>query len=99
VAEELPNRLVARGNKGGREAMLAAFDRGQSAVRDQRYAIESAIVEGDRVALQVLGTATVNRAFGSLRPGDTMRAHFAVFLETRDGRIASQRNYDCFDPF
>jgi hypothetical protein len=24
---------------------------------------------------------------------------FAVFLEFRDGRIARQRNYDCFEPW
>jgi ketosteroid isomerase-like protein len=28
-----------------------------------------------------------------------MRAHFAVFIELRDGKIAEQRNYDCFEPF
>jgi ketosteroid isomerase-like protein len=44
-------------------------------------------------------TGTVARGFGALQPGDTMRAHFAVFLEIRGGRIVSQRNYDCFDPF
>jgi ketosteroid isomerase-like protein len=28
-----------------------------------------------------------------------MRAHFAVFIELRDGRIVRQRNYDCLEPF
>lgn len=28
-----------------------------------------------------------------------MRAHFAVVLALRDGRITAQRNYDCFYPF
>jgi len=36
---------------------------------------------------------------GSLKPGDEMRARFAVIFEFRDGRIFRQRNYDCFDPF
>jgi hypothetical protein len=26
-----------------------------------------------------------------------LRAHFALFLEFRDGRIVRQRNYDCFE--
>ena len=30
--------------------------------------------------------------------GDELAAH-AVFFELRDGRIAAQRNYDCFDPW
>jgi ketosteroid isomerase-like protein len=34
---------------------------------------------------------------GTLAPGDRMKAHFAMFFEFRDGRIALQRNYDCFE--
>lgn len=26
-------------------------------------------------------------------------ARFGVFMELRDGKILSQHNYDCFDPF
>jgi ketosteroid isomerase-like protein len=31
--------------------------------------------------------------------GDVMRAHFATFIEFRDGKIVAQRNYDCFEPW
>jgi ketosteroid isomerase-like protein len=31
--------------------------------------------------------------------GGQLRARFAMFLEIREGRIARQRNYDCFYPF
>ena len=51
------------------------------------------------VALEVKWLGTLAIPFGILKPGDQMRAHFAVFIECRDGRIASQRNYDCFDPW
>jgi len=36
---------------------------------------------------------------GSVPVGGQMRARFAQFIELRDGRIASQRSYDCFEPF
>lgn len=36
---------------------------------------------------------------GSQPAGGEMRAHFGVFLDVRDGRIAAQRNHDCFEPF
>ena len=36
---------------------------------------------------------------GPFIAGQTLRARFAIFLEFRDGRIARQRNYDCFDPW
>jgi hypothetical protein len=44
-------------------------------------------------------TGSPGRCIGQLQPGQEMRAHFAVFLEFRDGRIRRQRNYDCFEPF
>jgi ketosteroid isomerase-like protein len=99
VAEELPNRLRPQGGTADRAAMLAGFERGKGSVRAQTYTVESAVVEGERAALQVHWSGTLARAFGSLQAGDTMRAHFAVFIEVRGGRIVSQRNYDCFDAF
>ena len=51
------------------------------------------------VALEVLWTGTLAVPFGSLAVGDNMRAHFAVFIQLRDGKIVAQRNYDCFDPW
>ena len=32
-------------------------------------------------------------------PEGGMRARFGVFIQLRDGKIAAQRNYDCFDPW
>ena len=57
------------------------------------------IEQGDQVAVEVIWTATLAVAVGTLAVGDAMRAHFGVFLTWRDGKIISQRNYDCFDPF
>jgi ketosteroid isomerase-like protein len=37
--------------------------------------------------------------YGALAPGDDMRAHVAFFIELRGGRIASQREYSCFEPW
>jgi hypothetical protein len=39
-------------------------------------------------------------ALGEKTPaGSVMRARFAQFFELRDGKIAKQRNYDCFYPW
>jgi hypothetical protein len=35
----------------------------------------------------------------SLPAGSGMKASVAMFLTFREGRIASQRNYDCYPPF
>jgi len=38
-------------------------------------------------------------SFGSLQAGSEMRAHSAMFFEFKDGKIVSQKNYDCFKPW
>jgi ketosteroid isomerase-like protein len=65
----------------------------------QTYEVLSAMASGERVALEVQWTGTLAIPLGELAAGDVMRARFGVFLDFRGGRIAAQRNYDCFDPF
>lgn len=99
IQRELPNRLVPDGATRDLAALTAAQERGRAAVTGQRYAIRNAVAAGDTVALELEWTARLKVPFGKLAAGDTMRAHFAFFVTFRDGKIASQRNYDCFDPF
>lgn len=80
-------------------ALLVAGERGRSVVADQRYEVRSAIASGDTVAMEIDWSATLRVSVGTLAAGDTMRASFGVFLTFRDGKICSQRNYDCFEPF
>lgn len=99
VQHEFPNRLVPTGAVRDRAALLEGFERGKKVLSSQRYVIDHAVVQGNQVAFEATWTATLAVPIGSLSAGDTMRAVFAVFIELRDGRIVSQRNYDCFDPF
>jgi ketosteroid isomerase-like protein len=99
VQEELPNRLVPRGIKRDLGAILASAEKGREVVRGQRYDVRRAVAQGDSVILEVDWTGTLAVPYGSLAPGDEMRAHIAFFIELRGGRIASQREYGCFEPF
>ena len=96
---EYPNRLLPMGATRDLAAVLDGAARGQQVVRTQRYEVRAAHAAGDNVILELLWVATLARSIGMLLPGHEMRAHFAVVLEYRDGRIARQRNYDCFEPF
>jgi ketosteroid isomerase-like protein len=99
VQIEYPNRLVVDGARRDLAQLREAGERGKKVVEFQRYEIRTAIASGDTVALEVEWTATLKIPVGTLPAGGQMRAHFGVFLELRDGRIAAQRNYDCFEPF
>jgi ketosteroid isomerase-like protein len=99
VQREYPNRLVAEGATRDLAAMVAGNKRGRTVLGNQRYEVRSALVDGEAIALEVSWSAVLKVPVGNLAPGDTMRAEFGVFLTFRGGRICTQRNYDCFEPF
>lgn len=99
VQEEFPNRLVPDGARRGLAEILAGAERGRAILASQHFEIVNGIADGSSVALEVVWTATLAIPIGAVPAGGAMRARFGVFLEYRDGRIAAQRNYDCFDPF
>ncbi len=72
---------------------------GQKLLSDQRYEIVSAVAEGESVAVEALWVGTLAAPVGTLREGAEMRAAFAMFFRFQDGRILTQRNYDCFYPW
>jgi ketosteroid isomerase-like protein len=99
VVEELPNRVVPDGKRRKLAGILDGAERGKKILTAQRYEIRSAVATGDRVILEVLWVGTLAIPFGTIPAGGEMRAHSAMFLEFRDGKIVAQRNYDCFEPW
>jgi ketosteroid isomerase-like protein len=99
VQEEFPNRLLPMGKRRDLAGIMEAAERGRKAMAAQRFEILGVVASGSQVALEILWTGTLAVPFGTMSPGDQMRARIAVFIEIRDGRIAAQRNYDCYDPF
>jgi ketosteroid isomerase-like protein len=98
VQVEWPNRLLPDGARRDLTGVREDHDRRRSVIRDQRFEIENVVAVGDEVALEVLWSGELLLPFGLLKVGDRMRAHFALFIELRDGKIIRQRDYACFDP-
>jgi len=96
VQEEFPNRFVPT---GARRDLAAAAERGRAVLSGQRYHVRAAYAVSDTVILEVLWVGILAIPVGTLAAGQEMRAHFAVFLEFRHGKIVHQRNYDFFEPF
>jgi ketosteroid isomerase-like protein len=96
---EMPNQLNSRGQESDLEHLLERSRQGQKLLRRQQYEIVSEIAQGDRLAVEARWTGVLAVALGTLAAGTEMKASFAMFFHFRDGRIAMQRNYDCFDPW
>jgi ketosteroid isomerase-like protein len=94
-----PNRLNPKGETGNLKEMLAASERGRKVVSAQRYEVRRIVADGDQVALEIDWIGTLRVAMGTIPEGGTMRASFGAFFTLREGRIVSQHNYDCFEPF
>jgi ketosteroid isomerase-like protein len=97
--EQLPNRIYPQGLQAGLAQMKAASEKGRKLLSSQRYEIKKQVVNGDSVAIEVLWTGKLAIAFGNLAAGAEMRCHSAMFFEFAAGKIVSQRNYDCFEPW
>jgi ketosteroid isomerase-like protein len=99
VMEQLPNRIYPQGLRGNRAQMAEGFAKGRKLLSSQTYEIKRAVVQDSAVAVEVLWTGTLALGFGNLNAGSKMRCYSAMFFEFREGQIASQRNYDCFEPW
>ena len=96
---EMPNRVSAHGSKSDLAQILQGAERGKQLFKRQSYAIANFVEQDDAIALEVAWTGVTAVQIQNLPPGSEMRDHVAIFLEFREGRIARQRNYDCFEPW
>lgn len=98
VVEIFPSRFFPNGSRDDLAGIRNAADRGNKAMTRQKYEIKNELSSGDTVALEIVWTGTLAVPFESKPAGAQMRAHFAAFLQFKDGKIVAQRNYDCYDP-
>lgn len=95
---EFPNQLNPTGQSSDLAQLLVRARQGAALLESQRFDVIDALATGERVALEAEWCGTLAVDAGQLRAGQELRAHIAMFFTCRDGRIARQHNYDCFDP-
>ena len=99
VAHWYPHKLVPKGMTADLAAMRASSERGSKLMASQKYEVRNALADGDRVGMEIDWTGVLAMQFETIPAGGEMKAHFAMFLEFRDGKIIRQTNYDCFEPW
>jgi ketosteroid isomerase-like protein len=77
----------------------AAYERGREILKSQTYRVKRILEAGDELAVELEWTGILAVPVMSLPTGSEMKAFVAMFLTFRDGKIAAQRNYDCYPPF
>lgn len=96
---EMPNRVSPYGSAADLARALKGAEHGQQLFQRQTYTITNILGDSDRVALELDWTGITAVQFQNLPLGSEMRDHVAIFLHFRDGRIARQHHYDCFEPW
>jgi ketosteroid isomerase-like protein len=99
VQVEMPNRLNPGGTTSDLNTLLERAEQGKKVLRSQDYQIRNAFVHENTVVMELDWSGILNVHVGTLSAGQTMKAHFAMFIDFKDGKIIHQRNYDCFEPF
>ncbi|WP_263353659.1 nuclear transport factor 2 family protein [Acidicapsa acidisoli] len=96
---ELPNKLNPNGQESDLASMLRRSEQGKKVLSNQSYEIVSEVAQGTRVAVEARWVGVLAVPFRTIPVGTEIKAHLAMFFEMEDGRIALQRNYDCFEPW
>lgn len=99
--EELPNRIRPAGGTDNHEAILAGLVRAgeRKVLSSQLYVLGDIVDAGDRVIVEGRWEGTMAVPLGRLHVGDKMIAHLCMIFGIRNGKIAWQRNYDCYEDF
>jgi len=96
---ELPNKLNLAGGESDLATLKQRSEEGKKSLKQQSYTIKTEIPDGDNVAVEAEWTGVLAVSLAGLAEGYEMKAHFAMFFKFENGRIALQRNYDCFEPW
>jgi ketosteroid isomerase-like protein len=99
VFQEFPNRIAPQGRIRRAADLHAAYEQGRQLLRSQTYTVQRIVEAGDEIAVELEWVGTLAIPVINLPAGSEMKAFVAMFLTFRDGKIISQRNYDCYPPF
>jgi ketosteroid isomerase-like protein len=99
VFQEFPNRIAPQGRVRRAADLRAAYEQGRQLLRSQTYTVQRIVEAGEEIAVELEWVGTLAIPVMNLPAGSEMKAFVAMFLTFRDGKIISQRNYDCYPPF
>jgi len=94
-----PNRIAPHGRVRRLSDARVAYERGREILKSQTYQVKRILEAGDELAVELEWTGILAVPVMSLPTGSEMKAFVAMFLTFRDGKIAAQRNYDCYPPY
>lgn len=94
-----PNLINKVGQVRNASKGMAGVAVGQKILAAQRYDFIEIIETGDKLIIECIWTGTMAIDAGHLKQGQQLKAYICMIVEFKNGKIISQRNYDCYAPF
>jgi ketosteroid isomerase-like protein len=94
---EYPSLMRPRGHRRPLAEMVEGAQLGATLIRDQQFDVHHVVEQGEQVAVQLTWRATLAVDAGELVAGTTLVSHVAAFYVFRDGLVARQSSYDCYE--
>jgi ketosteroid isomerase-like protein len=79
-----------------RAQLRATYEKGRQILRSEAYTVKRIVEAGDELAVELEWSGILSIPAMDLPAGSEMKAFVAMFLTFHDGKIISQRNYDCY---
>jgi ketosteroid isomerase-like protein len=95
---EHPNLVAPVGRRRDAATALAAREHSRALLAEHRFDVREHIVAGDRVVTRAKWSGTLAIDAGPWPAGTELHAECCMVFTVRDGRIAQQENYDCYEP-
>jgi ketosteroid isomerase-like protein len=99
VVQEFPNRIAPQGRIRRAADLRGPYEQGRQILQSQDYRVQRIVAAGDEVAVELEWSGILAVPVMNLPAGTEMKAFVAMFVTFSDGKITSQRNYDCYPPF
>ena len=96
---EYPNLLNPHGGISDFKTLMDRAEKGKQILKSQSYDVQREFVSGNTVIFEVVWRGAFAIPIGKTPAGEEIKAFFALFIEFENGKILTQRNYDCFAPF
>lgn len=97
IQTEFPNIMTPARKQRSCENILTGTREAGYFLNAQRTEVTSMLACGDEVIVEAVWTGVVKGDMGPLKAGDTLRIYVANFFTFRDGKIATQRTYNCVE--
>lgn len=96
---EYPNPVNKQGQTRGLQDFFEGMKLAKTTLLEQRYDIIEVLEAGDKLVIECRWSGTMAKEAGSQEEGQKLLAYICMIIICKEGKIVSQRSYNCYEAF